>query len=418
MKLDKNTIFSLLIVFLFIGSIFAMIAYSDNTEPTNPTPPENNDNLDLVNYTAQFDANVNELFPQILIAGKPLDFEESTINEKLLDVSGIKSKQLEFRPDQDGNITLILTLNVILEKKEEIIEQIKTLDIFEQTEVYQFGLLNIPEHLTFTNDQNQEIEYTFVKTYMEGILGIETQKEDNLSVVAYATFRGTELINSRAIEQVNNSNQFQMLVDFKTFEILGFKDTIYTQIEVNLNEEYDVEDIKNQITEIYENTTFETQVINELKLNTKDLNVSEKLELLKEEGLFLNYISDENATNISFDNNIISNYLETKEKILTELELTEDFILEELKININVTFEYEEIDTEEINQITNKTLEYQILAEVDTTDLTLSGKTYTYSEETTEVLLDYPEDLNKTEIELNVQGYYQRDNLLYLGLSK
>jgi hypothetical protein len=418
MKLDKNTIFSLLIVFLFIGSIFAMIAYSDNTEPTNPTPPENNDNLDLVNYTAQFDANVNELFPQILIAGKPLDFEESTINEKLLDVSGIKSKQLEFRPDQDGNITLILTLNVILEKKEEIIEQIKTLDIFEQTEVYQFGLLNIPEHLTFTNDQNQEIEYTFVKTYMEGILGIETQKEDNLSVVAYATFRGTELINSRAIEQVNNSNQFQMLVDFKNFEILGFKDTIYTQIEVNLNEEYDVEDIKNQITEIYENTTFETQVINELKLNTKDLNVSEKLELLKEEGLFLNYISDENATNISFDNNIISNYLETKEKILTELELTEDFILEELKININVTFEYEEIDTEEINQITNKTLEYQILAEVDTTDLTLSGKTYTYSEETTEVLLDYPEDLNKTEIELNVQGYYQRDNLLYLGLSK
>jgi len=418
MKLDKNTIFSLLIVFLFIGSIFAMIAYSDNTEPTNPTPPENNDNLDLVNYTAQFDANVNELFPQILIAGKPLDFEESTINEKLLDVSGIKSKQLEFRPDQDGNITLILTLNIILEKKEEIIEQIKTLDIFEQTEVYQFGLLNIPEHLTFTNDQNQEIEYTFVKTYMEGILGIETQKEDNLSVVAYATFRGTELINSRAIEQVNNSNQFQMLVDFKNFEILGFKDTIYTQIEVNLNEEYDVEDIKNQITEIYENTTFETQVINELKLNTKDLNVSEKLELLKEEGLFLNYISDENATNISFDNNIISNYLETKEKILTELELTEDFILEELKININVTFEYEEIDTEEINQITNKTLEYQILAEVDTTDLTLSGKTYTYSEETTEVLLDYPEDLNKTEIELNVQGYYQRDNLLYLGLSK
>lgn len=418
MKLDKNTIFSLLIVFLFIGSIFAMIAYSDNTEPTNPTPPENNDNLDFVNYTAQFDANVNELFPQILIAGKPLDFEESTINEKLLDVSGIKSKQLEFRPDQDGNITLILTLNIILEKKEEIIEQIKTLDIFEQTEVYQFGLLNIPEHLTFTNDQNQEIEYTFVKTYMEGILGIKTQKGDNLSVVAYATFRGTELINSRAIEQVNNSNQFQMLVDFKNFEILGFKDTIYTQIEVNLNEEYDVEDIKNQITEIYENTTFETQVINELKLNTKDLNVSEKLELLKEEGLFLNYISDENATNISFDNNIISNYLETKEKILTELELTEDFILEELKININVTFEYEEIDTEEINQITNKTLEYQILAEVDTTDLTLSGKTYTYSEETTEVLLDYPEDLNKTEIELNVQGYYQRDNLLYLGLSK
>jgi hypothetical protein len=418
MKLDKNTIFSLLLVFLFIGSIFAMIAYSDNTEPTNPTPPENNDNLDLVNYTAQFDANVNELFSQILIAGKPLDFEESAINEKLLDVSGIKSKQLEFRPDQDGNITLILTLNVILEKKEEIIEQIKTLDIFEQTEVYQFGLLNIPEHLTFTNDQNLEIEYTFVKTYMEGILGIETQKEDNLSVVAYATFRGTELINSRAIEQVNNSNQFQMLVDFKNFEILGFKDTIYTQIEVNLNEEYDVEDIKNQITEIYENTTFETQVINELKLNTKDLNVSEKLELLKEEGLFLNYISDENATNISFDNNIISNYLETKEKILTELELTEDFILEELKININVTFENEEIDTEEINQITNKTLEYQILAEVDTTDLTLSGKTYTYSEETTEVLLDYPEDLNKTEIELNVQGYYQRDNLLYLGLSK
>lgn len=424
MKMDKKTIFSLLIVILFVGSLFAMITFSDNTSTPGEdyTPIDTNQNLELVSYTATIDANVGELFPQIIAAGRPLDFEETSINTKLLDVSGIKNKQIEFRPDADGNINLIITLSVVPEKKQEIIDSIKNLNIFETPEFYQFGLLEIPEKVKFTNDQNQEIEYEFIVTNMEGILGMETLKGDNLSVAAYATFRGTELIQSRGIEQINNSNQFQMLIGYENFKITEFKDKIYSQINYSLDKLNKTE-IENKVKESYENTSFEYQITKQLQINTADKNKTEiesKLNILKEEKGFVDYLVDENTTTINFDNNItFEKYLETKTKLISALEITNTEILQEPEMTAYIEFDYSDINASELkNKLNNQELKFTVLTSVDTTEVIISGKKYNYTEPTTDVLLDYPEDLNKTEIELNLQGYYQRDNLLYLGLSK
>ena len=425
MKLDKKTIFSLLIVILFMGSIFAMIAYTDNSnsgEDYTPITPDNN--LELTSYTATFDANVNELFPQIIAAGRPLDFEETSINEKLLDIPGIKNKQIEFRPDADGNINLIITISVVPDKKSEIVTAITAANLFETPEYYQFGLLEIPEKVIFSNDLNQTIEYEFIRPNMEGILGMETTKGDKLSVIAYGTFRGTELINSRAIEQINNSSQYQMLIDFGTFTILEYKNKIYTQANFAI-EDLNKTNLEKQIKEKYENTSIEYQITKDLQIDIKDRNIEEiktKLTALKEEQLFLEFTTDENTASINFDNNVTKEqYFLTENRILEEIETTQDKVLEEIEITAYLEFEYGTIDTIELNNILNNNTEpilFKILTVVDTSNMVIAGKKYNYTENTTEVLLDYPEDLNKTEIELNIQGYYQRDNLLYLGLSK
>lgn len=421
MKIDKKTIFSLFIVILFLGSLFAMITFSDNTNNSGEdyVPIDTNQNLEFVNYTATIDANVGELFPQIIAAGRPLDFEETSINTKLLDVSGIKNKQIEFRPDADGKINLIITLNIVPDKKSEIIEGLKKLEIFETPEFYQFGLLLVPDKVVFTNDQNQEIEYEFIRANMEGILGMETLKGDNLSIVAYGTFRGTELIQSRGIEQVNNSNQFQMVVGLENFKIIEFKDKIYSQKNYTLDQLNKIE-IENKIKEKYPNTSFEYQITKQLQIDTADKNQTEfenKLNTLKEEENFIvDYLIDQNTTTINFDNNIT---FEKYTEIISILEIANNKILEEPEVAVNIEFNYSEIDTLEIkNKLNDLELKFNILASVDTSEVIISGKKYNYQEPTTDVLLNYPEDLDKTEISLNAQGYYQRDNLLYLGLSK
>jgi len=417
MKLNKNTIFSLMLLLLFVGSIFAVIAFDDN-QGTVDVPIKEPENLDFVNYTASFDANVGEIFPQLIFAGKPIDFDETTINEKLISVPGIKNRQIDFRPDADGNINLVITASIFADKKQEIITKMQNANIFENHEILQFGLLYIPEKIIFTNDQNQEIEYEFIRPNMEGIVGLNTLKGDVLSVTAYTVFRGTELISARALEQINKTAQGQFATDVGVFEIIEYKDKISFDAEFYFEEFYDSNRTQLLINEFSEIESTQ-EITKPLVLNIADKNQDEMiitLTELKSANKISEFNFEEDNLSIEFDyGNHVSNLLD----VLNILEPIE--IIEKPKITLFAEVETREIDTEKVAEILNKNLEdikFSVLVSVDTSEIVISGKNYKYAETTKDVLIDYPEDLNKTEITLNIQGYYQRDNLLYLGLSK
>ncbi|MFA5745303.1 MAG: hypothetical protein WCX82_04110 [archaeon] len=354
MKLDKKTIFSIFIVLLFVGSMFAMVAYGgrNNTSnvPTDTIPTDTNQ--EPVNYQAQFDANVTEIFPQLIIAGKPIEYETTVIESKLLDLQGIKKKTIEYRQATDGNISLIITINISADKKEEIISGIKDFNIIQEPiEMYQYAMLAVPEDINFTNDQNQEINYTFGAVPMEGIININTVKGDEITTVCYASFVGQELVSAKGIEMYNLSSQPQMVISNGKFNILSWKPLIYL------------------------------------------------------------------STDINSDNNIVIATLENK---LSDYNVEMDKGGEKLTI----VFSEETINTQTINKIfTDNSFDtnlntYKKLAIIDTSDLTIEGQAYTYANPTTETLLDYPEDLNKTSIELNIQAYKQKENILFLSLQK
>lgn len=425
MKINKKTIFSIILVLLFIGSLFAVIAYGtteDNNEadyePTEVTEPE----AEFVSYSANIDANVQEIFPQLIVAGLPIEFEETEINNRLLNIQGIKNKQIEFRTDNDGNINLMITLSYVPEKKEEVVNGIKDQNIFAGYEIYQLGLLSIPEKVKFSNDKNQEIEYEFINTTIEGVLGMNTIKGDSLSVIIYSTFRGTELINARGIENINNSSQFQMVMDYGEFKVVGFKDKIYTKKVIALTEGVDINALESQIKQVYENTSFEynTEPLTiEVPADRNQDELNEKLNRLKEDGLFSEYFFDQNKISVNFDNNVTKeSYTLAKARILEDINCLEDCVSKDAEIVMGLELNYQEVDMEKIAGILGQGLKFSILAEVDTSNIAISGKKYNYEKQTTEVLLDYPDDLNKTTVGLNIQGYCQRDELLYLGLNK
>ncbi|HRS42253.1 MAG TPA: hypothetical protein P5530_00005, partial [Candidatus Diapherotrites archaeon] len=97
-------------------------------------------------------------------------------------------------------------------------------------------------------------------------------------------------------------------------------------------------------------------------------------------------------------------------------------ITNEPKTNISAILNYENIDISKINNILEKygftDIKYKTIANVDTSNLIIENKKYNYEETSTQALVDYPQDLNKTTLTLQIQAYVQRDNILYLGLQK
>lgn len=452
MKLDNKTIFSILLVLLFVGSIFAiMTTGGDRAKPGSDINSDLNVNLTPVNYNAQFDANVLEVFPQIIVAGKPVDYDQASIDNKLLELQGLKSKNVSFRQTEDGSINVVITLNILADKKQEIVSKIKELNIIEEPiEMYQYALLSVPAEVNFTNDNNQEILYSFGATPIEGIINIETLKEDNISVACYATFSGQKLLSATGIEMYNISSYPQMLISSGDFNVISYDDIIYSEInfdfnennmggsvdqylEYKINKEYPNSKVTLEVTKplIFNNGNNNKEEITET-LNNIKTTTAKQMKDLNATGDFNNSFDfevDENTTTVTFGNYFKHNFLNyILNKILFDLKYLPEsgytdnpLIVQRPVITANIEFETNYVDKEKLAEILNKKpedLNLKTLVTVDTSNLIIENKKYNYEETSTQALVDYPQDLNKTTLTLQIQAYVQRDNILYLGLQK
>ena len=430
MKADKKTLFSIFIVLLFVGSLFGIITYGGGRN--TPAPTDINGlqdiNTEPVNYQAQFDANIIEIFPQIIVAGKPTDYDSTTVENKLLELQGVKNKTFTFRQTTDGSMNLIITISFVPEKKEEIISKIKELEIIEEPiELYQQALLSVPEDANFTSDSNQTIEYYFGEAPMEGVIGIDSLKGDSISVFCYASFSGNQLLSATGIESYNNSSSPQMLVSSGDFNVISYESQISLQAENMIIYSKDKNSLEEKIKKDYNNTEFSYNVTQNLIYNISEDQNTEELEkdmnTLKENSKILDYSIDTEANTLEvYLKEDVSledyNLLKTQIKDLTNSKI----ITSEPKITLNILFNYSEIDIQKINEIISgfgfENAEYKTAAIVDTNNLVIEGQKYQYEQATTIASVDYPEDLNKTTLTLQIQAYAQRDKILYLGLSK
>lgn len=429
MKLDNKTIFSILLVLLFVGSIFAiMTTGGDRAKPGSDINSDLNVNLTPVNYNAQFDANVLEVFPQIIVAGKPVDYDQASIDNKLLELQGLKSKNVSFRQTEDGSINVVITLNILADKKQEIVSKIKELNIIEEPiEMYQYALLSVPAEVNFTNDNNQEILYSFGATPIEGIINIETIKEDNIFVACYATFSGQKLLSATGIEMYNLSSYPQMLISSGDFNVIGYDAKILLDAQTTLIYSKDKKEIEEKIKTDYNDTEITFSFSQNLMFtipedkNTEELGIA--LDNLRDENKFSNYSLNEEDLSLEVylnEDTKDNEYQELKTQIKEISGAT--VITNEPKTNISAILNYENIDISKINNILEKygftDIKYKTIANVDTSNLIIENKKYNYEETSTQALVDYPQDLNKTTLTLQIQAYVQRDNILYLGLQK
>jgi hypothetical protein len=88
MKWSKETIISLLIVILFVGSIFGMAIGSGTRSEINNSTDTNtvvnpDENKPTEFFSAYIDSNVLDIYPQLVIVGNTTIYDETTMDSKL-----------------------------------------------------------------------------------------------------------------------------------------------------------------------------------------------------------------------------------------------------------------------------------------------------------------------------------------------
>lgn len=415
MKWDKKTIASVILVVLFLGSILATglveLLREKEEGGVDQTPQEQKQEL----YFAESDANVLELFPQLSIVAKPLDYDQEIIQQKFDEIEGIKNTTIQFTQEDENNFFVMINANIDGEKKEEIEKNILDINILKEIELYQSALLKVPYTITFTNDQNKEIEQAFVSEKIEGIIKNTTKKGDQLSIMIQGIFQGESMVYVRGVEQQNLSESIQMLFSEGEFEIIDWEDKflIFGTTEIDNN--------TSALKEIIDqnNTNIEKNYLGDLII--KDNNLSLEKIMDKNGSIVLDYnktgqelILTLDSTNLNLESyNLLIKDLQEQDQNLT--------IIQKPKTQLNISFDAEKIEEDLINKINNLNitdLNIKKSAKIDVSEIIVEEKEYQYDQNITSSWLNYPEDINKTKEIFTLQGYVSRDQILYLNLTK
>jgi hypothetical protein len=417
MKNNKNAIFSLFIIILFIGSIVAAGILYYNPDTNQNTPGETSD-LPQTSFFTELEGTVEEIFPSFIVIGAPTVYEETIIENTLREIDGITSINVSFTNLEEDIMAIV---HISYDKdKEEIYSKINELEIFDEISVFKNALLEISKEITFiNNDTNETKDYFHPPGKVEAYVSYNTEKEDQITANIFAVFQGNALVHMVGEELQNQSLSQEFIFDQKTYPLDSWNDLIVLTAETNIRNNIDINMLKEEFVE----DNLEINIIDDLEITT-DQNVTEieeDIKKIQEE--------QESVTNIDLENNVSFMFEEnlTLEKYLLILEdistIIEDFeIIKEPKQSITINFNKENIDVEEITtKLNNYNVEIKNIqksANIKITDTTFNEKEYSYEQETTEAMLDYPNDTNKSEFLFDVSGIVQRDDMLYLGLRK
>jgi hypothetical protein len=414
-KWDKKTIASVILVVLFLGSILATglveLLREKEEGGVDQIPEEQKQEL----YSAESDANVLELFPQLNIVAKPLDYDQEIIQQKFDEIEGIKNTTIQFTQEDENNFFVMINANIDGEKKEDVEKNILAIDVLKEIEIYQSALLKVPYTITFTNDQNKEIEQAFVSEKIEGIIKNTTKKGDQLSVMIQAIFQGESMAYIRGVEQQNLSESIQMLFSEGEFEIIGWENKFLisgiTEIDNNTSTLKEIID--------QNNTNIERNYLGDLIIKDNNFSLEEIID--KNGSVVLDYNKSDQELILTLDATSLD--LESYNLLIKELQEQDQnlTIIQKPKTQINISFDAEKIEEDLINKINylNITdLNIKKSAKIDVSEIIVEEKKYQYDQNITSSWLNYPEDLNKTKEIFTLQGYVSRDQIFYLNLTK
>jgi hypothetical protein len=404
--MKKETILSLVLVILILGSIIGM-AVGTRPDVDDPVIEDPEDEKELKTYFTNANATVLDTYPELLIVSKTDVFENSVVEGDLLKIEGITRVVVEFDKQEEDFIVIIRAI-IDDSKKEEIINSIYDINYFtsDPIEFYKQADLDLNEKVTFTNDENKTLEYDFVDYRVQGIIGIDTLKEDVVSGQIQALFRG-EMPETLMFYEISNVTASpEMITENINLEVLEWKEEYLIDVSFNLEDDLNISE--NIDGNFQVNRDF--QGLLEYQI---DQNISYDLNYPTIEDFFI----DENKISFVLKEIDYNQYTQTL-SALEEINLFEENIITrpEIKYSITTT-EVENITTEiETLPFLEKNTFKKAIFDIST--ITIEDVEYTYKEETIDVWLEYPQDLEKTNFDLFFQGYALRDELMFVNLQK
>jgi hypothetical protein len=433
MKLTKEAILSIVIAILFIGSIFGFAIGSrpdDINTNNNINNNQTDSNLSEEVYYTTIDSNVLSIYPQIIFTAQTTNFELSNIQDTFRNIQGIKDPKLNFSQDQNKNI--ILTGRFIIEETEKtnIINKIQDLNFLSEVNIYQYGLVSLPkETIKLTKENNTTTkEYEFTTQKIEGILGINTQKDDQISAQLQVVFKGEVPTRFLVFEYQNLSETPQMIEDKINLSVKKWIEEYLFISKNEMTKNITKEQIENILSDFNSNIEIYTDGTLKLdgnKIMIEDANTYLKSQMDINNSGILNYDINQNMISISFSEQINSTKYNKLILDLNSFVKQDNYIISQPKQIINILIN--QLNQQDLNTqlINNKLKKLNISidniykkAEFDLSEITIKNKKYTYSDSVKSTWVNYPEDINKEKIELTIQAFTQRDKLMFVNLNR
>jgi len=415
--MKKETILSLVLVILILGSVVGMaLGTRSNTQPTD-TPDQNVQEIPTEGYSGNANSIISQVYPELIVASKTTVFDTNQIQSDFININGIKKITVEFNKLQDENIIVIVRAVIDEAQQQEIVDSIKNLTYLTSSpiEFYKQATIDLNGKIMFTSvsDENKTIDYEFIDQRVSAIVGLETQKDDNVSGQIQALFRGEKPDSLIFYESTNKSATPQMVIGAVTLNLLDWKEEYLLKGEGSIENQISKETILSDL-----NIEKEATIDVGNKLIYKDINtVDFNSENIDNNNISNITISDGNINVTLKDSITFEEYTEVL-NLLEDNNLSKENILEEPKVNYYIILE-KEPTTEMITTLNNlniSILETNKKGNFDISTIEIEGNTYNYPDQNYGAWLLYPEDLNKTSFDFTAQAYVSRKEIMFINL--
>jgi len=425
LKINKTTIFAIVIVLLFLGSMFVGVLYRPKDDPINTNQQNADENTTTDYYTSDVDANVISKFSKFIISSPTDEYDVTTIEDNIKKIKGIKTVTSNFNNIDENTIAYLGTLTYTTEYKDDIINSLKEISFFTGLEIYEYALVEIPQEIVFVNsqDKNKTLEYYLPTKKYEAIVSNETLEGDNISANLQAIFKDEELYRLTAIEMQNLSAQPQMVSGSKTYPILEWNKEINIDSKTEFDNNSDINNILdyNYTTTINQNGNL---IYNLQNLeNISDLN--SELQIIKDENnsFIQDFVIDSNQISIQFTEFIdLNSYSNLKTIFLEKYNLDNSKIEEQLKKNIYFKLYEDNIDLNRTKEILNSEninlLDTTKSAIIDINDTNINNVVYNYDQNITTTNIQYPTNKDNLEIEFDVTLYATRNEVMFFMINE
>ena len=425
-KLSKESVFSIAVVILFVGSIFGIaVAGGDRTDNIRNSldNPEIDNNITEIQeevYVSQITAEVANIYPQFVLIATTEEFDKTIIENKLSEIENITLQGINF--NMDGNEFIVINRFQLqdIDKENEVLENIKNIDFFKTTEFYQNATIYLPDdEINLVSDSNKTKNYYFQNGRAEAVVGVETLVEDKLSGQLQVSFKKDTPTSILFLEITNLSSQPQFLFNEINLDVNNFEESYLLKFKGTLDKNITQEDIL-----FYFDENIEVS-LNDIKNLSYDLNNQN----INDINSYLTKIKDENQSIIS------EFYLEkTLDITLNEFDSEKYNLLindlsdlnlknptktpyREVTVIVNENYEFTNIENDLLNlDLTLEEIKQKGIFEFE--EINIEDINYTYENNIAEAWLKYPENLEKTNYNLNIQAYVSRNNLLYVQLAE
>ncbi len=222
-----------------LGSILGFTALNNpTTQPPEGTPPavDPSQQPTAIQFEATgVEATVQELFPTIFVTAVTNEGEISLVNAKITAISGVKNINNSFyRTEQTGELVYVAEVTIADDaSREEIANQISTINIFSESSVFSIGLALIPQKVNFKNAElNLTQDYNFPNPIAQVYLNLGTIKDDKINVTIQAAFAGSTLQNILAAEETNLTASPQIVSLKQEHEILSIEQVLLMEAKL------------------------------------------------------------------------------------------------------------------------------------------------------------------------------------------